>query len=76
MDGVQPRGSATPGGTAGGVSVEADGWAVQVGDERIVALEGQPLTKGVFELMLILLRNVCVALGLDVAVGSWVSAPW
>ena len=29
MDGVMPRGRATPGGTAGGVSVAADGWTVR-----------------------------------------------
>ena len=70
MDGVKPKGNAKPGGTAGGVSVEAGGWGVQVGDERSIVLDGQPLTKGVFEFGLILLRSVCSVLSLDVAVGS------
>ena len=70
MDGVAPRGRAAPGGTAGGVSVQAGGWNVQVGDERSITLELQPLTKGVFELGLLLLRHVCSALRLSVAVGT------
>ena len=38
MDGVMPRGRATPGGTAGGVSVAVDGWTVNVGDERSITM--------------------------------------
>ena len=70
MDGVKPKGNATPGGTVGGVSVQAGGWGVQVGDERSISLDGQPLTKGVFEFGLIVLRDVCSMLSLEVAVGS------
>ena len=67
MDGVKPKGGATPGGTAGGVSVEAGGWSVNVGDERSIMLDGQPLTKGVLELGLILLRHACAVLRLKAA---------
>jgi len=70
MDGVMPKGGATPGGTAGGVSVAADGWTVNVGDERGITIDGQPLTKGVFEMMLIVLRQVCSVLRLHVTLGT------
>ena len=43
---------------------------MNVGDERSIMLEGQPLTKGVLELGLILLRHACTVLRLKVAVGT------
>jgi len=70
MDGVMPRGRATPGGTAGGVSVAVDGWNVNVGDERSITIDRQPLSKGVFEMTLIVLRRVCSVLRLEVTLGT------
>ena len=43
---------------------------LDVGDERSITIDRQPLSKGVFEMMLIVLRQVCSVLRLDVTLGT------
>ena len=69
-DNEKPKSKARAGATTPSVKLSAGKWPVDVDEERDVEVDGRSLRKGLFEFLLILLRNVCVELQLPLAIGS------
>ena len=51
-------------------TLQAGTWKLDVDDEKSIGLVGRPMSKGVLEFFLVLVRHVCVVLRLPCAVGT------